>query len=87
MKVSEADQIATTFEQEFEFLPDYPEVHNEWRRLLVLYQISGVQVHDTRLTASIFTRGVQNILTFNTKDFSRFTGLRAYSPAEVLQLR
>ena len=36
MKVSEADQIATTFEQEFEFLPDYPEVHSEWRRLLVL---------------------------------------------------
>jgi hypothetical protein len=32
-------------------LPDDVLVHEEWRRLLIEYQVSGVQVHDAHLVA------------------------------------
>lgn len=59
------------------------EVHEEWRRLLIDRGVSGVQVHDTRLVAAMRVHGVDRILTFNTKDFARFTEIKAVHPGEV----
>jgi predicted nucleic acid-binding protein len=60
-------------------------VHEEWRKLLVDYGVSGVQVHDTRLVAAMRVHEVKRILTFNTRDFVRFAGIEAVHPEEVLQ--
>jgi predicted nucleic acid-binding protein len=64
-------------------LPDTPEVHVLWRRLLVAHAVSGVQVHDARLAAAMLVHGVNRILTFNTLDFARFTGIQAVNPADL----
>lgn len=64
-------------------LPDSLAVHEEWRKLLVTHSISGVQVHDARLVAAMRVHGVKRILTFNHKDFARFTDIEAGHPRNV----
>jgi hypothetical protein len=32
----------------FVFLPDNTAVHEEWRKVVLAYSVSGVQVHDAR---------------------------------------
>jgi predicted nucleic acid-binding protein len=79
----EADHCAFAVESRLQLLPDSLAVHREWRKLLVDYQVSGVQVHDARLVASMQVYRIERILTFNTKDFQRFTGVEAVHPAQV----
>jgi predicted nucleic acid-binding protein len=78
-----ADVRASAIEAAFRLLPDSPAVHEEWRKLLVDYRVSGVQVHDARLAASMHVHGVNRILTFNTKDFARFTDIEAIHPTNL----
>jgi predicted nucleic acid-binding protein len=74
---------ARQIEDKLRLLPDIPEVHAEWRRLLVAFGVSGAQVHDARLVAAMRVHGVNRILTFNTKDFTRFTHIQAVHPLEL----
>src|SRR5271167_5239960 len=66
-----ADYNAKSFEVRLRLLPDSLAVHEEWRRLLVLHGVSGVQVYDARLVATMHVHGIKHILTFNGKDFAR----------------
>lgn len=72
-------------ERLFPLLPDLPAVYAEWRELVVNYGVSGVQVHDARLVATMLVHGVTHILTFNTLDFARYRskGIVAVDPATV----
>ncbi len=58
-------------------LPDSESTYREWRRLIVEYSVSGVQVHDARLVAAMHVHGVSHLLTLNTGDFSRYPGVTA----------
>jgi predicted nucleic acid-binding protein len=78
----EADHRAREIEGSLRLLPDSPLVHQEWRRLLVAHHVSGVQVHDARLVASMRVHGVSRILTFNAKDFARFPSIEAIHPGQ-----
>jgi predicted nucleic acid-binding protein len=64
-------------------LPDSRAIFHEWLRIVVRYQVSGVQVHDARLAASMYVHGVPHILTLNVSDFSRFEGLVPVHPKDV----
>ena len=66
-------------------LPDSPAVYRVWRRLVVDYDVSGVQVHDARLVAAMIVHDLTHILTFNTADFNRYApeGIIAVDPATV----
>jgi predicted nucleic acid-binding protein len=79
----ETDRKARFFEERLRLLPEGPEVHEEWRKLLVTHNVLGVQVHDARLVAAMRVHGVKRILTFNTKDFARFTDIEAVRPNVV----
>ena len=70
-------------EAKFRLLSDNLKVHVEWRRLLVTHRVSGTQVHDTRLVASMHVHAVKRILTFNTKDFARFADIEAVLPGDL----
>ena len=70
-------------ERLFFLLSDTPEVHAEWRRLVVQYGVSGMQVYDARIVACLRVHGVTRLLTFNTKDFSRYAGFVAVDPVEI----
>lgn len=81
----EADRQARLVEARFRLLPDSLAVHEEWRRLLVARGISGVQVHDARLAASMRVHGAGRILTLNKSDFARFGGISAVLPDDVVR--
>jgi hypothetical protein len=58
---------ARLFEGKLRLLPDSLAVHQEWRKLLVVSNVSGVQEHDARLVAAMRVYGVGRILTFNER--------------------
>jgi predicted nucleic acid-binding protein len=80
---AQCDRRARAIEARIILLPDSLAIHLEWRRLLVLHSISGVQVHDARLVAAMHVHGVKRILTFNTRDFARFADIEAVHPADL----
>ncbi|HEY5141043.1 MAG TPA: type II toxin-antitoxin system VapC family toxin, partial [Methylococcales bacterium] len=66
-----AHQLLRLIERLFSLLPDMPTMYTEWRRLVLTFNVSGVQVHDARLVAAMKEHGVTHILTLNTTDFVR----------------
>jgi predicted nucleic acid-binding protein len=80
-----ADRRLRRVERLFPALPDSALVYPEWRRLVVAYRVSGVQVHDARLVAFMRIYGVDHILTLNTADFARYAaeGVVAVDPRTV----
>ncbi len=80
-----ADRLLRLVERLFPLLPDSPAVYAEWRRLVVSFGVSGVQVHDARIAAAMIVHGVTHILTFNTTDFARYgtRGIIAVDPTSV----
>ena len=78
-----AHRAARVLERVAILLPDTPEVHAEWRRMLVTYSISGVQVHDARLAAAMSVHGLTHILTLNDGDFGRYQYITAVHPKNV----
>ena len=81
----DADRLLRFIERLFHRWPDTPALYPEWRRLVVTFGVSGVQVHDARLVAAMKTNGVTHILTFNASDFIRYAGegIVAVDPATV----
>jgi predicted nucleic acid-binding protein len=75
---AETDIRARAFESRLQLLPDSLSVHQEWRRLIVAHDVSGVQVHDARLVAAMKVHGVKRILTLN-----RYREIDAIHPGNV----
>ena len=72
-------------ERAFPLLSDHPAIYAEWRRLIVMYGVSGNKVYDTRLVAAMKVYSLTHILTFITADFARYApeGIVAVDPATV----
>ena len=83
--IFETEQLLLGLEKFFALLPDSPEIYPEWKRLVVKYDVSGVQVHDARLVAAMIAHNIKYILTFNVTDFQRYAdeGIFALNPAAV----
>ncbi len=83
--VSDADITLHTLERLFPRLTETASTYDEWRRLVVQFGVSGVQVHDAHLVAIMLSYGVTHILTFNTTDFARYApvGVVAIDPTHV----
>jgi predicted nucleic acid-binding protein len=62
---------------------DTPDVYPEWRRLVTLYNVKGIQVHDARLVAGMKVHGIGSILTYNPTDFKRYPGITVVHPRDV----
>jgi predicted nucleic acid-binding protein len=67
----------------FPILPAILDVANNWLRIVENYQVSGRQSHDAHLVAVMETYSVSTILTFNTSDFKRYSGILALHPGQV----
>lgn len=69
----------------FIFIPDTPAIFPEWERLVTTYEVKGTKVHDTRLVAFMLVHRLSQILTFNVKDFRRFSPeITPVSPKEIV---
>ena len=83
LTVADADRVVQAIESGMSLLPDNEAVYREWRRIVVQYGVSGVQVHDARLVAAMHVHNVERILTFNARDFARFDGIQAIHPLQL----
>ena len=83
--LTNADRLLQSIERLFPVLPDSPKVYEEWRRLVVTFDVSGVQVHDARLVAFMKVNTISHILTLNVADFKRYIseGIVAVAPGTV----
>ncbi|MGA3210787.1 MAG: type II toxin-antitoxin system VapC family toxin [Terriglobales bacterium] len=79
----DAGRKARLFETRLRLLQENPSVHDEWRQILLTYNVSGNQVHDARLVAVMRVHDVGRILTFNEKDFVRYSSIQAVNPRLV----
>jgi len=64
---------------------DTSNIYHEWRRLVTTYNVSGMSSHDARLVAAMRVHNIEEILTFNFKDFIRYTpeNIRVLDPSHV----
>lgn len=77
---AEIDKIT----RQFMLLEDNADVFDHWLRLVTSYRVSGKQVHDARLVAVMQANSVSHILTFNIKDFRRYTAIiTAVHPKDI----
>lgn len=83
LTVEEADKEAQYIEDSFFLLSSNDAVHREWRRLVVTYRVSGVQVHDAHLVAVMNSHGIHHLLTLNARDFTRYREIIAVHPSQL----
>ena len=83
LTINDAEKEVQAIEIGMSLLPDNENVYAEWRRIVVQYQVSGVQVHDARLAAAMIVHKIDHLLTMNTSDFDRYDRITAISPDGV----
>jgi len=64
-------------------LPETPEIFPAWRRLVIEYRVSGIQVHDARIVAAMSVHEVNRILSFDLDDFTRYRDITVVHPSEA----
>jgi predicted nucleic acid-binding protein len=81
----EADREASRLEGILTLLPDIPAIYPEWRRLVIANSVLGVQVNDAHIVAAMNVYGIISLITFNGRDFTRYAGMRAVHPDDVMR--
>jgi len=82
LTIEDAEFELDGLEKLFRVFPELP-IHEERQRIAVKYRVSGKSVHDARLVAAMIVHGVDQILTFNPRDFFRYTEIAVLDPAQV----
>ena len=77
-------QVLEKWMAAFPPLLDERGVFVRWRDLVSSFDVKGKNAHDARLVAAMQRHRVTTLVTFNTPDFARFTGINVFSPADVL---
>lgn len=81
--VAIAAQDVDDYTTMFSLLSDDAGILPIWRSLVEKHQIQGKTAHDARIAAAMACHGVTTLLTFNTIDFQRYSGIEAISPEAV----
>ncbi len=82
LSLSQTERKVNLLQKYFELLPDNFQTFAEWRKIVSDYGISGVQVHDAKLVASMNVHKVEYLVTLNEKDFKRF-GINIVRPEDI----
>ncbi|MGI9055119.1 MAG: type II toxin-antitoxin system VapC family toxin [Pyrinomonadaceae bacterium] len=82
LSIEQTERKVNLIQKYFEILPDTLQTFTEWRKLVSDYKVSGVQVHDAKLAASINVHKVEYLVTLNDQDFKRF-GIKVIPPGDV----
>src|SRR5262245_46254864 len=85
LSVAQAQRHLRLVERVFSLLPESPAVYAEWLRLVLVFSVMGVQVHDAHIVAAMKVHGLTHVLTLNTADFARYAseGIQAVDPRSV----
>ncbi|MCA9048395.1 MAG: PIN domain-containing protein [Planctomycetaceae bacterium] len=55
-----------------------------WQDVVVANSVRGKLAHDARLVAAMYRHGITTLLTLNSADFARFSGITAMTPHQVV---
>ena len=55
-----------------------------WIAVVTDNSVAGKLAHDARLVAAMARHGITTIVTFNSGDFARFSGISVQEPKQVL---
>ncbi len=83
LTIDEAARETKKLKKLFKQRADAPAIFAEWERLVIKHRVVGKPTHDARLVAAMVVHNLMHILTFNTDDFKRFSGITAVNPADV----
>ena len=83
LSIAETKQRVNVFRNTLLLLPDTPELFERWEQLVTEHQVAGKQVYDARLVAGMMAHGVTHLLTFNDRDFKRFTEITVIIPHDI----
>ncbi len=83
MTVAEAEEDVAMLLTPFRFLRDERSVFEHWRELIRQHGVVGRGAHDTRLVAAMIRHRIPRILTFNTVDFARYSGISIVDPHAI----
>src|SRR5215203_5576901 len=72
LSLAQTERKVNLIQKYFEILPDTLQTFTQWRRIVSDYAVSGIQVHDAKLVASMNVHKVEYLVTLNEKDFKRF---------------
>jgi predicted nucleic acid-binding protein len=86
MSGTQAQHEIDNVQKTFTFLRGERGIFDEWYRLVIQYDVQGKPAHDARLVAAMLRRGITHILTFNARDFRRYSGITVLSPDQVTQV-
>ncbi|GAC1399237.1 MAG: hypothetical protein NVSMB56_14200 [Pyrinomonadaceae bacterium] len=87
LSIAETNRRTKLIENEFSFLSDDRQAHDEWRQLVVNNAVKGVHVFDARLVTTMKAYTVTHLLTLNGADFKRYQGIVVISPQDVIDGR
>jgi predicted nucleic acid-binding protein len=69
----------------FVLLTDESQIFPEWELLVAAHQVIGKNGHDARLVAAMRVHGISRLLTFNSRDFQRYSGIEILSPETIVK--
>jgi len=81
--IARTDQEMDRLLESIAVLPDHEKTADIWRSLVVDHQVQGVQVHDARLVAGMKAYGIAQVLTYNPKDFARYSEITVLQPSAI----
>jgi predicted nucleic acid-binding protein len=84
LPVQETAHRLRVLERGISILADGPGTYSEWRRLVTVHSVLGVQVHDARVVAIMLTHAVTHLLTLNKADFIRYVDVTPIAPDEIV---
>jgi predicted nucleic acid-binding protein len=80
---ADAEIQIVEFETLFSLRRDTPAIYDQWRNLVTQHSVLGKNAHDARIVAAMKIHNVTHLLTFNTDDFKRYSGISVISPSQV----
>ena len=84
LSVAKAEIELQKVDRLFGCYADTAVLYAEWRRIVVLYEVKGKQVHDAHIAAAAHMHGISHLLTYNVTDFTRYSAfLTAVRPEDV----
>jgi len=78
--ISEARELMRSVENVMAFAEDVATIHELWRELVERYEVKGKQVHDANHVAAMLSHGIEEVLTFDERDFRRYVEIRVVMP-------
>jgi predicted nucleic acid-binding protein len=81
------DQIAKRIqmiERRFPIFVESMRSYDIWKKLVQVYGVQGVKVHDARIASVMIQSKIRAILTLNGSDFKRFKEITVIDPEKVL---